>query len=248
MTRYAISDLHGHLDIFKKIKKRLMPEDILYVLGDCNDRGPESWETLKTVLEDSQSILLLGNHELMLMDLMSTYFNFKKQGREEDVIFSRDYDLLCMNGGQSTYYDWLDEDNLVYWYRRLRVLPTEETIYQKDGRKIILTHAGYTPWKKPKKIEDLVWNRKHFFDKWLEEDSSIIIHGHTINEYLYDELVSFGSFYNKYYFAEDFEDLAPDLKKLVYADGHKICIDPGTVLTKKGILLNLETLEQEVIE
>ena len=65
MTTWAIADLHGHLEIWKKVKEIISPDDIVYVLGDCVDRGPQSWETLKTVYNDPQARLLKGNHEDM---------------------------------------------------------------------------------------------------------------------------------------------------------------------------------------
>ena len=40
MATYAISDLHGRMDLFRQVKEFLQPEDVVYVLGDCGDRGP----------------------------------------------------------------------------------------------------------------------------------------------------------------------------------------------------------------
>ena len=54
MVRYAIADLHGRLDLFNKVKEQINDDDVLYVLGDCNDRGPYPWLTLKTVIDDPQ--------------------------------------------------------------------------------------------------------------------------------------------------------------------------------------------------
>ena len=72
MARYAVSDLHGHLEIYKQIKAMLKPGDIVYCLGDCGDRGPRPWETIKAVYEDPQFIYLKGNHE----DMLSLIFAF----------------------------------------------------------------------------------------------------------------------------------------------------------------------------
>jgi hypothetical protein len=40
MSVYACGDLHGHLSIYNKIKAILNPEDKVYCVGDCVDRGP----------------------------------------------------------------------------------------------------------------------------------------------------------------------------------------------------------------
>ena len=41
---YVISDIHGHYDEFMKMLKMIdfKDEDILYVLGDCIDKGSKS--------------------------------------------------------------------------------------------------------------------------------------------------------------------------------------------------------------
>ena len=56
MSVYAVSDLHGYLDNYYKIKKMLKPEDKVFCLGDCGDRGPDSWATIKAVYQDPQFI------------------------------------------------------------------------------------------------------------------------------------------------------------------------------------------------
>ena len=43
MAVYAVSDLHGCLEAYKTIKRILRPDDIVYCLGDCGDRGPQPW-------------------------------------------------------------------------------------------------------------------------------------------------------------------------------------------------------------
>lgn len=44
MSRYAISDIHGCAKTFKNLLRRISfsKEDVLYLLGDYIDRGPDS--------------------------------------------------------------------------------------------------------------------------------------------------------------------------------------------------------------
>ena len=70
MAVYACSDLHGRLDLYKQIKAFLNPEDTVYFLGDAGDRGPDSWELIKTIYSDDQFVYLMGNHEEMLVEAM----------------------------------------------------------------------------------------------------------------------------------------------------------------------------------
>lgn len=262
MARYAISDLHGHYELYKEVKKRLKVNDLLYVLGDCADRGPDGWKTLTAVIEDPQCILLVGNHELMLCDAMADWFEIREEvdtdeEADDEIYFAQSYRLLVMNGGEDTFWDWRKSDEMYMWFQRLQMLPLEYHIFDsRCGRPLILTHAGYTPYLKPDELEDLVWSRNHFFHEWKEKEEmgkAIVIHGHTPQEYLVEELVDYGSFHGKEYKETDFEILDMNdcnewhVYDLTYADGHKICIDPGTVMSKKGLIINLDTLEQEVI-
>lgn len=113
MNRYAVSDLHGQLDLYKQIKEYINNDDVLYVLGDCNDRGPQPWSTLKAVIDDPQCILLMGNHEHMLWQAADfilevtegninlfnedpTWYLYNASGRNSPA------ELLKWNGGWST--------------------------------------------------------------------------------------------------------------------------------------------------
>ena len=67
MSVYALGDLHGHYEIYEKVKAMLKPEDTVYFLGDAGDRGPESWKCIKAIYNDPQFIYIKGNHEDMLL-------------------------------------------------------------------------------------------------------------------------------------------------------------------------------------
>lgn len=73
MSIYAVSDLHGYLDLYKQIKAFLKPEDKVIFLGDAGDRGPQPWETIKAIAADPQWTYLMGNHEHMLAGAMCEY-------------------------------------------------------------------------------------------------------------------------------------------------------------------------------
>jgi serine/threonine protein phosphatase 1 len=219
---YAFSDLHGHLDLYKKIKEYVKPEDKLYCLGDCGDRGPEPWETIKAVAQDKQIIYLKGNHEDMLVkavrEAMDGYYGCEKQR------------LLASNGGFETLAELLGEDRPEIWISMLAKLPTHIAYTNKNGQKIFLCHAGCSLWADEPEIipndHDLVWDRVHYFDNCRLLGPKIVVHGHTPIKYLASEI-----------------GIQPTTGALKYADGKKYCIDPGTAFTGRSILLNLDTFE-----
>ena len=71
MSVYALSDLHGNLNIWKKIKEFLKPEDKVYFLGDAADRGDYGWEIIKEIIKDNRFIYIKGNHQNMPLQSLS---------------------------------------------------------------------------------------------------------------------------------------------------------------------------------
>lgn len=67
----AISDIHGHLDVFESLIDRLelKPDDHLFILGDIINKGPENLGTVRAVMNLSKrpnTYVLKGNHELFI--------------------------------------------------------------------------------------------------------------------------------------------------------------------------------------
>ena len=70
IATYVISDIHGQYDMFMELldKIKLKKTDTLYVLGDVLDRGPHPIKTLRKLMEMSNAICMVGNHELMALE------------------------------------------------------------------------------------------------------------------------------------------------------------------------------------
>lgn len=73
MSVYVISDLHGEATMFHKMLSLIQfsSTDILYILGDVIDRGPDGIRLLLEIMERPNMILLMGNHEYMMMQYFS---------------------------------------------------------------------------------------------------------------------------------------------------------------------------------
>ena len=159
MSVYAVSDLHGMLELYQQVKEFLKPEDKVYCLGDCGDRGPHSWETIKAVLVDDQFFYLKGNHEDMLVRTMRDYL-----GLDHDSSTER---LLRSNGGGKTLEGWCAETQEAKekYYQILSLLPQKVTYTNHFGVEVHLSHAGFSP-DIEEKWRDYIWDRDHFYEGW----------------------------------------------------------------------------------
>ena len=76
---FFVSDVHGELQKLKTVlaKVGFSTNDVLVLLGDMVDRGPQSEATLDYVLAQPNFHLLLGNHDYMFAkgDLLSSLQN-----------------------------------------------------------------------------------------------------------------------------------------------------------------------------
>lgn len=70
MSSYVMSDLHGDWIHFRLMLCRIgfSSRDTLYLLGDVVDRGPHGIRLLRYTMKHDNIVLLLGNHELMLLE------------------------------------------------------------------------------------------------------------------------------------------------------------------------------------
>lgn len=72
-----ISDLHGHADGFRDVLRqaRFSPDDILVIVGDLVEKGPQSLETLRLVmdLEKNHTVYtLMGNVDLWRLEFLQS--------------------------------------------------------------------------------------------------------------------------------------------------------------------------------
>ena len=95
MNIYACSDIHGQYRLFKKMLKdiRFSDDDLLYILGDIIDRGPESIPMLQDIMQRDNVMCLLGNHEFMM------YTNYRYPEKDNSWLYSA-------NGGTVTRADF----------------------------------------------------------------------------------------------------------------------------------------------
>lgn len=220
----AVSDLHGNYELWEQVKAMLAPDDVLYVLGDCADRGKYGMEIILEVLADKRCIYIKGNHEDLFVR----------------AVLHGDRMLHDYNGGKPTYKAWKYKyDHNMQIIHTLQNLPDEKVYINKRGQRVVMTHAGYTPhlcnfvWS-----EDKIWDRHHFNNMWdVDFVDTIMVHGHTpipiIEDYLWDAPRESEVVPGVFWYCKDDKGVC-----------HKVDIDCGAAFTGHTTVLDLDTWEE----
>lgn len=175
----VISDIHGELEKFERLLEMACYDatrDQLLLLGDYIDRGPHSREVLVKVreLEQLGAIVLMGNHEKMLLD---AYRNEEKavehwfRNGAKQTLLSYGY-AEDEAEGQAAAIRWTEElldvisfvDKLPYYYE------TDDYIFVHAGVEPGIPVANCDPHK-------LVWIRGEFHQGYCGPKT--VIFGHS---------------------------------------------------------------------
>lgn len=195
---YVMSDLHGNYKIFRKMLEVIgfSDKDVLYILGDCCDRGPQSLDIYLYIQDKPNIYLIKGNHEIMMRDAFIANDNDSKQTR-----------LWNQNGGLKTFHSYHEhlhkEAFKPYDYQVLKAVFYRMMItyinrcpsfieIEVNDQPYVLIHAGINPEKGlyEQTEEECAWMREYFFmSKGLED--KIIIFGHTPTCHMHQDITCF---------------------------------------------------------
>ncbi|MEO9818960.1 MAG: metallophosphoesterase family protein [Paracoccaceae bacterium] len=184
---YAIGDVHGRDDLLCELHEHIREyhqlmhasrnAELIHV-GDYIDGGAQSREVIDRLMSglgDFQMTCLLGNHEAMLLECLTTddrqaWYTWLSNGGEETLA---SFGMSLRFGG----YDPVElsaclGEERVAW---LKSLPLSKTI-----EPYFFVHAGIAPnipidEQQPK---DMLWIRSRFLDS-DEDHGCIVVHGHT---------------------------------------------------------------------
>lgn len=188
---YVISDLHGYpIEKLKMLldKAGFSKDDFLYILGDVIDRnGDGGVGILEWLLTESNTQLILGNHEAMLLSCEFVFDEITEDSINE--FDGEKIELLTnyqLNGGDITLKSLsklnkespeVIADILDY----LHDCPLYEAI-TASGKDYFLCHSGIDEFEKGKKISDypadaFIWAWPDLDDEYF--DDIITVFGHT---------------------------------------------------------------------
>jgi predicted phosphodiesterase len=140
----AIGDIHGcHLEFAELLEKlELTKDDQLILLGDLVNRGPDSCRVID-LARAHNSISLLGNHELRLLNYRRTHdTSFQKESDADTFAKLRPEDWAYLETMPLTYY--VQELNTVFvhggflpnepWQKQPAQVVTRIQVIDRDGR------------------------------------------------------------------------------------------------------------------
>jgi serine/threonine protein phosphatase 1 len=189
-TIYVVGDIHGRLDLLKKVHSRIdddrrvvgSAQTVEIYLGDYIDRGPQSAEVLSALIaraNDSYAVFLRGNHEQLLLDFLEGQDSLL-QWRPIGVVPT----LLSYGLPANLLSADVPEDRVRS--ALAQCIPREHIDFLVDTgsycavESYLMVHAGIRPGVRleNQSIEDLFQIRNEFLE--YEGDLGyIVVHGHT---------------------------------------------------------------------
>lgn len=157
---YVISDIHGCYDAYCRLLKKIhfSDEDMLYVLGDAVDRGPEPIRLLQDLMMRPNVIFILGNHEYMMLKVLSrlavevTEENAEQHLTAEDMM---NFTYWMQDGGSTTCEQFrklpADQQQEILEYLQDASLYEE---VETGTCRYVLVHAGIARFEEEKPLED----------------------------------------------------------------------------------------------
>ncbi|MBF5091531.1 serine/threonine protein phosphatase [Novosphingobium sp. NBM11] len=198
---YAVGDIHGRddllrsmLDLIQSDASQHAPEGgerpMVVFLGDYIDRGGQSRQVIDTLLDFSatpafESRFLLGNHEEAMLDFLEERSSGIGWGKHGGTATLRSYGVAPppMNmpepwaAARTALAQALPRQHLDFLSRLEPFITVNH---------IVFVHAGLRPGVDldAQSLRDLLWIRSEFLET-DQDDSRLIVHGHTPGEAVY---------------------------------------------------------------
>lgn len=192
---YTVSDIHGCYDKYRKLLKEInfSSDDILYVLGDSIDRGPDGFQVLLDMAQRPNVVSLLGNHEAMAIDAIPCALQAIQKGKNVDLdeTDAETVDLWFSNGGEVSLADflYLDAKQAQMAWEYLLAMPLYKEI-KVGEREFVLLHGGLGNFSLSRPLEDyksneILWCRPKAETVYYPD--KLLVLGHTPTQLLYGE-------------------------------------------------------------
>lgn len=221
---YVMSDLHGCYEAYVKMLQKISfsKEDILYILGDVVDRGPNGMKILLDIARRENVILFRGNHDLQTGILLLNLYRLKDEKCPKELI--EVYKGWLSDGGKITLEEFLmlseEERETVLNVIRTSLISKEIEV---NGKNFLLAHT----------VPDVDFICD--YEEWTEED-------YTIGESDYDEI-----YFDDMYIITGHTPtvyIERNSAGKIWQGNHHIAIDCGAVFDYTLGCLCLDTMEE----
>ena len=189
MATYVMSDIHAEFDKYIAMLESInfSGDDELIILGDILDRGPEPIKLLEDLSFRSNVFCLLGNHELMAIDILETLLvEINEENCESHIDASVINKLIQYqsNGGDITLkqFKQLPHEDRIALLDFLKAFEMYDVVDVECGKKtFILSHTGnINPNKKLSEhsVEELTFIRADYDKQVFTDPNVYIVCGH----------------------------------------------------------------------
>ncbi|MFR8775808.1 MAG: metallophosphoesterase [Eggerthellaceae bacterium] len=188
---YVISDIHGMYDKYEEILRKIdfKESDVLYVIGDVVDRGEAPMKVLLDMMSRPNVYPLMGNHDLIALELLPKVDKALVKSGELDVNLSQALQVWISNAGKTTLSDFCKLDSrqrrkVIDYLREFTLLETVDV----GDKSFVLVHAGFGNYKPGKKLseytdDDLLSCRPDPSQQYFDDNSIFTVMGHTPTPY-----------------------------------------------------------------
>lgn len=154
---YAVSDLHGSFDKFKRLLKEIKfnDNDVMYVIGDIVDYGEEPIELLCDLSMRYNVIPIVGDHDFRALRLLGELDKMLRGESTPDPEVISEMTQWIQDGGQKTMegFKALDADMKEGVIEYLEDMSLYEEV-EAGGKKYILVHAGIADFDADTPLDD----------------------------------------------------------------------------------------------
>ena len=172
---YAVSDLHGSFDKFKRLLKEIKftDNDVMYVVGDIVDYGEEPIELLCDLSMRYNVIPIVGDHDYKALRLLGELDKMLRGESAPDPEVIGEMTAWIQDGGQKTMegFKALDDDMKEGILEYLEDMSLYEEVDTKSG-KYILVHAGIADYAPDTDLEDYM--PEDFISESVDIDRQLI--------------------------------------------------------------------------
>lgn len=188
--RYIISDIHGCYEEYRELLEKIhfSENDLLYVLGDAMDRGPEPIRVIQDMIERKNVIYIVGNHDYMMLRTLKklaveiTEENCETHLTSEDLI---NCFYWIQDGGRTTSDQFRalsrrEQQNILDYVGDAYIYE----VLKERGRELVLVHAGIRGFEEEKSLDeydlfDFIYERTDYNRRYYQDPHKILVTGHT---------------------------------------------------------------------